>query len=115
MLLNMYKEQLRCEKEPRFAHPDAAHSGPDTMLSPSSVNSQVTTLHMTKCIAIVIELPYVDFVREYLMQVRFIFITIFNCFYHCFYYMLLFILLEAYCNVDLSCIFISAFQKHNVS
>ena len=69
MLLNMYKEQLRCEKEPRFAHPDAFHSGPEIMMSPSSVDSELKALHMTKSIAIVIELPYVDFVKEYLLQV----------------------------------------------
>ncbi|KAL5257606.1 hypothetical protein ACHWQZ_G012505 [Mnemiopsis leidyi] len=68
MLLDMYKEQLRCEKEPRFAHPDRFHSGPDTLLSPSTVDPEVTSLYMTKCIAIVIELPYVDFVRDYLQQ-----------------------------------------------
>jgi hypothetical protein len=67
----MYKEQLRCEKEPRFAHPDSLHTGPETLNSPSSVDSHVTSLHMTKCIAIVIELPYVDFVKEYLLQVNY--------------------------------------------
>ena len=72
MLLDMYKEQLRCEKEPRFTHPDRFHSGPDTLLSPSTVDPEVTSLHMTKCIAIVIELPYVDFVRDYLQQVCYV-------------------------------------------
>ena len=72
MLINMYAEQARCEKEPRFTEDTPEVVGGEdepTLAPPPLLDDLISNLYMSKCIAMVIELPYVSFVKEYLQQV----------------------------------------------
>ena len=78
VLLDMHHEQIRSEEHSTFNIPDemfpldppflGGGGSAFTLPSPPS-HTKLESLHMTKCIAVVTELPYVSFVKEYLTQV----------------------------------------------